>query len=224
VKRAIVIALSVLLALVLAAPMATAQKPSKSQVDLGKLTAEWWNWTASQEYENGPGPLEGSYEGGEQCDGEYVDGVFFLAGTLGGDASRTCTVPANTPILFPVFNVVCSEAYGASGQDPADPTPYTDCAKDLTDSVLANGDTYATLDGKTLKTKRVASGPFDWNIQDKDNPFTPTLLEGTWDSASDGLWVYLPSGLKPGEYTLEFGGSFFDDGFSLNTTYDLIVE
>jgi hypothetical protein len=28
-------------------------------------------------------PLDGDYQGGPQCDGEFVDGVFFLAGTTG---------------------------------------------------------------------------------------------------------------------------------------------
>ena len=221
VKRAIVMAISVILALMVAAPMASGKTASPSQTNLGALTGDWWNWAASQD----PSPLEGSYEGGAQCDGEYVDGVFFLAGTTGGDASRTCTVPADTPILFPVFNVVCSEAYGAAGQDPPDPTPYdTACAKPLTDFYLANGDTYATLDGRKLKTRRIASGLFDWNIQFENNPFYPGGLPvGTWESASDGIWVYLPAGLDPGEYTLEFGGEFFDGGVSLNITYDLIV-
>ncbi len=151
-----------------------------------------------------------------------------MAGTTGGDASRTCTVPADTPILFPVFNVVCSEAYGAAGQDPPDAQPYdTACAKPFADFVLANGDTNATLDGKQLKTKRIASGLFEWNIQYYPNPFYDPaggLPVGTWESATDGRWVYLARGLDPGEYTLEFGGEFFDDGFSLNITYDLIVE
>jgi hypothetical protein len=110
-KRAMLMAISVILALMAAVPIASAKRPSGSQ-NLPALTAAWWNWATSQD----PSPLQGDYEGGAQCDGEYVDGVFFLAGTTGGDASRTCTVPADTPILFPVFNVICSEAFGAAGK------------------------------------------------------------------------------------------------------------
>ena len=216
-KRAMLMAISAILALTVAVPVASAKSPSGSQ-NLPALTAAWWNWATSQD----PSPLQGDYEGGAQCEGEYVDGVFFLAGTAGWDASRTCTVPADTPILFPVFNVVCSEAFGAAGQDQPDPTPYdTACAKPLTDDALANGDTYATLDGKKLRTTRIASGVFTWNIQFANNPYG--LPVGTWPSATDGVWVYLPQGLDPGEYTLEFGGEFYDDAFSVNTTYDLIV-
>jgi hypothetical protein len=100
VKRAIVMAISVLLALIVAAPIASGQSSSQSQT-IGKLTGDWWNWAVS----TNPSPLEGSYTGGTQCDGSFVDGVFFLGGSQTKKAvKRTCTVPANTPILFPVVN------------------------------------------------------------------------------------------------------------------------
>ena len=61
-----------------------------------------------------PSPLDGSYTNTAQCEGEYVEGVFFLAGAGGSKkVDRTCTVPADMPIFFPVSNVVCSEAFGA---------------------------------------------------------------------------------------------------------------
>lgn len=223
-KRAVVMAISVMLALIVAAPVAFGKDSSKSP-SLPELTAAWWNWTSSQD----PSPLEGSYEGGARCDGEYVKGVFFLAGTVGGNATRTCTVPADTPILLPVINVVCSEAYGAAGQDPPDQTPYdTACATPTTDTFLANADVlFATLDGTPLTTTRVASGLFKWKIKYYPNPFyAPAggLPKGNWESATDGVWVYLPQGLEPGEYTLNFGGTFFEGAFGTNTTYHLLVE
>jgi hypothetical protein len=45
-------------------------------------------------------------------------------------------------------------------------------------------------------------------------------------TASDGLWVYLPKGLKPGEHEVEFGANFPNaegGDFSMNITYELIV-
>jgi predicted PurR-regulated permease PerM len=58
VKRVIVVAISVLLALVVAAPIASGKSASQSQ-NLGQLTAELWNWSFS----TNPSPLEGSYKG-----------------------------------------------------------------------------------------------------------------------------------------------------------------
>src|ERR687898_2924528 len=122
VKRAIVVAISVILALVVAAPIASGQSSSQSQ-NLGQLTVAQSNWAFS----TSPSPLEGSYEGGARCNGE-VDGVFFLAGALEGSrVDRTCTVPANMPILFSPFNYLCSEVFF-----PTDVPPYDKCATDIT--------------------------------------------------------------------------------------------
>jgi hypothetical protein len=72
-----------------------------------------------------------------QCEGEFVDGVFFLAGTLGGgDAKRTCTVPARTALFFPVVNSFITEE---EDEYPEHPTNFVDTA-------LADGEPYATLD------------------------------------------------------------------------------
>ena len=51
-KRAIVLALSVILALVVAAPIASGQSSSQGKnlgkgQNLGKLTGDWWNWAVS---------------------------------------------------------------------------------------------------------------------------------------------------------------------------------
>ena len=198
-KRAIVVAISVLLALVVAAPIASGQSSSQSQ-NLGQLTAEWWNWAFSIS----PSPLEGSYEGGAQCNGEYVAGVFFLAGALGGSrVDRTCTVPANTPILFSPFNYLCSDVFG-------DPEPLdTACATPITDATIDPPSSfYARVDGKDANQQRIASGLFQLTIA-VDNPRIG-VEAGTYEAAQDGLWVYLEKGLKEGKHTVQFGGTFKD--------------
>jgi len=43
-------------------------------------------------------------------------------------------------------------------------------------------------------------------------------------SATEGLWVYLPDGLAPGNYTIEFGGSYFGGFLVLDITYNLKVK
>jgi hypothetical protein len=71
-----------------------------------------------------------------------MDGAFFLDGAAAvsgapSSVERTCTVPAKTPILFPIVNVICSEAWGVAGQDPPDPEHYgTACAEALTDDTI----------------------------------------------------------------------------------------
>jgi hypothetical protein len=203
VKRAIVIAISVILALAVAAPIASGQTASQPQ-DLKALSGEWWTWAISK-----PSPLDGDYIQGRRCKGEFVEGVFFLAGTQGGEATRTCTVPADTALFFPVLNSFITddeEAY------PEGPTNFVDTA-------LANGEFSATLDGEDLEIIRIATGPFTLTVP-KPNIFKAP--PGPYTAVSDGLWVYLPQGLEPGTYTLQFGGDFGDVA-SLNITYTLIV-
>jgi hypothetical protein len=210
VKRAIVIALSVILALVVAAPIASGQSSSQSQ-NLGQLTADFWNWSAA----TSPSPVEGSYKGGAQCNGEYVKGVIFLAGSFDGPITveRTCTVPANTPILFSPFNYLCGEAPTVEQPDgtfTGDPKPYTKCAKATIDGVIDSPSSfYARVDGKDANQQRIASGLFQWTIP-VDKPFLDFIPPGTYESAQDGLWVYLENGLNKGQHTFQFGGTFTD--------------
>ena len=127
-----------------------------------------------------------------------------MAGALGGSrVDRTCTVPANTPILFSPFNYLCSEVF------PTDPVPLdTECATKTTDGVIDPPSSfYARVDGKDANQQRIASGLFDWRIVFPNNPVSG-LVPGTYKAAQDGLWVYLENGLNKGQHTVEFGGTF----------------
>jgi hypothetical protein len=256
VKRAIVVAISVLLALVVAAPIASGQSSSQGKnlgkgQNLGKLTGDWYNWAVSRN----PSPVSGgdpNYSEA-QCDGNFVDGVFFLAGSTTTDpVTRTCTVPANTPILFPVVNYGCGEAPTVAVLDEngnpvldengnptftSDPKPYTKCSKDFIDQITSNINStmFATLDGQPLKIQRLESGPFTFTVpsngQDPPSEFVPTVPPGSYKSAASGFWVYLPQGLEPrvDPYTLHWGGTFvlppeFGGGtFTQDITYNLTV-
>ena len=235
-KRAIVIAISVILALVVAAPIASGQSSSQGNnlgkgKNLGKLTGDWYNWTVSRN----PSPLSGDDETGysqAQCDGNFVDGVFFLAGSITSDpVTRTCTVPANTPILFPVVNYACSAAPtidpDEDGTFTGDPKPYNKCANGILDQVVLNSTTFATLNGQPLEIQRLESGPFTLTVpsngQDPPSEIIPTVPPGSYKSAASGFWVYLPQGLEPGTYTLHWGGTFANGGFKQDITYNLTV-
>jgi hypothetical protein len=227
VRRIVIIALSVMLALVVAMPMVsgkpttTEQKPSPPPGQLKKnlpdLTAEWWNWAAS----TNPSPLVG----GEpeytdaQCNGEYVEGVFFLAGSLATDPeTRTCTVPANTPILFSPFNYICSAAFDPL-EGPDDLPPYDTCAQNNAQAFIdSSSGFYARVDGKDANQQRIASGLFQWTIPE-DALGLEELEAGTYPAAQDGLWVYLGKGLKRGEHTIEFGPLGTFEGADI--TYEL---
>jgi len=212
-------AISVILALAVAAPIASGKKPPSQPQDVNALTEQWWTWALAV-----PSPLNGDYKAGRKCKGEFVEGVFFLAGTQGGDATRTCIVPADTALLFPVVNSFLTE------EEVTPPKVYPGYPTNFVDAALANGELYATLDGEDLSFSRInrtfqpliLADPNIFGVPGgeygHENCADPTRCL----TASDGLWVYLPQGLKPGEYTLKFGGDF-GDFFGLNVTYNLIV-
>jgi len=233
-------ALSVILAIAVAAPIASGKQASMGK-SIGAFSDNWWNWAF--ENSTATSPLVGDYSGGEQCDGFQEGnktGVWFLAGEFAlegdletgfvGEATRNCTVPADTPIFFPVFNSTCGEAPTVEQPDgtfTGDPKPYTKCAKDFLDQGLEGADPFATIEGTDLPITdlpitRAGSGLFTWEIPTDDNP--QGLPKGSYKTATDGLWVYLPEGLPPGNYTIKFGGSYFGGGLVLDITYNLKVE
>ena len=111
-KRAIVMAISVLLALLVAVPIAfgDAGQGSKASGKTAKLAAAWTQWAYSKPEKESP--LIGSYKGGEQCDGRPVSPTpgktWFLGGSFGPaeKVKRTCTAPDGTKLFFPVVNTV----------------------------------------------------------------------------------------------------------------------
>jgi hypothetical protein len=245
VKRAIVIALSVILALVVAAPIASGKQPSTSETNLATLTAAWWNWALAEPAETSP--LIGDYaesdpSGGDiKCDGSNTSGAWFLAaefesevnstGDVFLEATRNCTVPAKTPLFFPVFNIVCGEPFG---DDPANPNnpwtgDFTDCAGYFTDQALVNSTPEATVDGDDVRIQRVASGSFPLTLPPEN---VIGYAPGTYDVATDGLWVYLKKGRPSGDHVVKFGGEFTNpfpgaepgSTITVNITYNLTME
>jgi hypothetical protein len=149
--------------------------------------------------------------------------LFFLAGTFGGEATRTVTVPKGKALFFPVINIEWDNAF-----DP--PTNNTvpqlrAIAKSNIDAVTS---TFAALNDVPLEIFRTKSPTFAYTLPGEDSIYDYFGLfgpqfEGTVKPVvSDGYWAVIPP-LAPGDYVLEFGGAT-SDGFSLDVTYLLTVE
>jgi hypothetical protein len=150
--------------------------------------------------------------------------VFFLGGSFTDvPVTRTCTVPANTPILFPVVNYACGAAPtipDGHGGFTGDPKPYNKCAQDPIDQIALNSTMIATLDGQPLEIQRLESGPFTLTNPSPRSTLLPNAPPGSYKSWASGFWVYLPQGLEPGTYTLHWSVS---GGFTQDITYILTV-
>ena len=227
-RRIVVLALGLLLALGLAAPMASAQvgQGAKASGKAGELAADWWQWALSEP--TATNPLVGSYEGGPQCDGRPLGDVpgkkWFLAGSFDGSAvERTCTMPVGTQLFFPVGNVVFLITEPGETEEIA-----RDYVNDFMDAVLADPEfsMVVTVDGREVKSKRIvrADSPLFTATLPEDNLFSACcgLPAGEYDAVADGLWAALPP-LPPGEHTIHFEISAPSLGFSQDNTYHLTV-
>jgi hypothetical protein len=112
-QRIMVMALCVVLALVVASPMAFGQvgQGAAASGKAGELAADWWKWALSKPAAENP-LIGGDPDYSEdQCDGQSATDMpgkkWFLAGTLdGSQVERTCTVPVGKQLFFPVGNIV----------------------------------------------------------------------------------------------------------------------
>ena len=207
-RRIIVMAISVILALTLAMPVAFGQvgQGSKASGTASELAADWWQWALSKPVEENP--LLGEYSGGPKCDGQPVTETpgkkWFLAGTFDGSTvERTCTMPVGTQLFFPVGNVVFLITEPNENEEIA-----RQFVNEYIDDVLADPELSisVTVDGKEIKQKRIvrADSPLFTATLPEDNLFSASGLgAGNYDAVADGLWAALPP-LSKGEHTIHF--------------------
>jgi hypothetical protein len=185
----------------------------------GEWSTKWWKWYVSIPQDSNPA----NDDTGKNCAiGQKDTNVWFLAGTGGGSAERSCAIPARKSILFPIINAECSYA--------TDPIAKTEpemraCAMSASEGASVQ----ATVDGKQLQNLdkyRVQSPLFNVTFPENNvfgvkAGFTPML--------SDGWWILLEP-LAAGNHNVHFSGVVRDNpttgtkGFATETTYHLKVN
>jgi hypothetical protein len=196
---------------------------------------EWWQWVIATPASDGP-------IGSTSCTESVQprDDVWFLAGTRGeGAVTRTCDVPADTCLFFPILNVVWWNWYEVA-----------DCMADsdeerLVAAINSNDGREVhlevTLDGHSVPIDSVRhrasatgfeiNGPMDDALLDWTGPVGPHMCpdgpaEGTIrHAAHDGWWLFFAP-LEPGPHTLHIvGEARASDGtaFITDATYELNV-
>jgi hypothetical protein len=236
VKRIIIMALGVLMALALATPMALAGVgQGANEADTPEeLAAVWTQWAFSKPVDV-DSPLIGSYKGGPRCDGTPLSptqgNTWFLAGTF--DSSkvvRTCTMPAGTQLFFPVVNWI---AFPFAPKET--PQNQRKAAIDAMNATLNDPKLRmsVTVDGTEVASNRIgrAISPAFFSVTMPEenafdpfvNPNPPGLRAGVYEGwTTDGLWVTLPP-LPPGEHTIHFEARARSVGVSQDNTYILTV-
>lgn len=166
------------------------------------LPARWWSWVESVPAERNPvdDPT------GADCALEQPSDVWFLAGTHGGAATRSCTIPADRPIYFPVINRICTVPSGVTS------------AQALSSCTAPVDSATASLDGKPLVAKEETSGGiFTFVARMRSSTgFSP----GRHRAVAWGLWVG-PIDLSPGKHIVRLSGQI--GSFTTTVRYRLSV-
>jgi hypothetical protein len=182
-------------------------------------TAKWWQWTLSISKDSNPG----GDTTGKDCSLKQNGPVWFLAGTFGGAATRTCTIPAGKAIMLPLINAMCDYL--------AKPNLKTEqqllaCAKSENEGITGLD---ATVDGvKTqgLQNYRVQSSLFNFTYPANNINGAPI---GSTQGVSDGYWVLLKP-LTVGSHKIHIAGSVVNyaggalNNFGNEVTYNIRVQ
>lgn len=134
---------------------------------------------------------------GEFCGENQAGSVWFLAGSFGEKLTRSCVIPADRTLFFPVVNCL--------GSSP--------CLPDM-----GYSSALAVLDGKPLAAVHPEPSWFQLTGVD-GNPLASGAAP--MRAVVDGQWVRLAP-LPAGAHTLSIIVS--GSGFSLDVTYVLTVE
>ncbi len=165
------------------------------------LPARWWVWSESMP--GGRNPVDDAT--GAACAQSQPADVWFLAGTHGGSATRTCSLPIGRPIYFPVINQICTLTSGQSA------------AAAISGCTAKADKARATLDGAPLPVNEATSGS-DFAITAA--PGSRSLSAGAHRAVAWGLWVG-PMALVKGRHTVTILGTA--GTFSNSVTYSLTV-
>ena len=182
-------------------------------------SAIWWQWLLSIPKDKSPA----GDSTGEDCGTNQQGPIWFLAGTFGGSAERTCTIPSGKAIMFSPINSECSYAEYPEEKTESD---LLECAKTFQDQTTS---AQVTINGTAIENLdkfRIQSPPFNVTIPE-NNVFGTS--PGPTQAVSDGLWVILKP-LPVGEHKIGFKGSSVDfttgakNTFVSDANYNVIVK
>jgi hypothetical protein len=203
------------------APLAAARVYGKTY---GEWSARWWQWAHA--FPAATSPLQ--QEGPVDCSRGQSGPVWFLAGTPGGEAARTCTVPHGKALLLPLVTSDFVNVPGDCGR--AEGCTEAEKRQLLYAQLNQACRLASTLDGVptvfSYATVRTQSPIFRVAIGEEDVFGLPA---GTVDDAAvaDGVWVLLPP-LATGEHVVQFQGALCEVGtqepfFRVAVTYQLTI-
>jgi hypothetical protein len=191
------------------------------------LSAEWWQWALSIPTSKNP-QLDTT---GRNCMVGQRGSIWFLAGVFGGGTTtRTCSVPTDNAIFFPVINSVNFNTPNVCGQG-ADNISVEDLRASSAAFIEGATNLLVEVDGKAINTlRRVQSQVFEVALPE-DNVFdAPCTSSGLGNvpagiyspSVDEGFYVKL-NPLKKGNHTLHFHAENPSQKVVQDVSYNLTV-
>jgi hypothetical protein len=196
----------------------------------GTWSARWWQFVYQFPIHNPPytGPIYNPLfdETGSQCTLGQAGRVWYMVGVFNesGSATRSCTVPSNVALFFPILNT----EWDNNCIDP--PLTVEQLRQIAAEGIDLTTELHASFDGapltKDLFGFRATSPVFTYVLPPDDNiaQLFGCDVSGVTDPAvADGYYLMMAP-LTPGQHTLNFGGTLGDPiNFSLDITYNLTV-
>lgn len=183
------------------------------------LAADWLEWVLAI-----PAPINPIFDpdGTDAAVGQSGK-LWFLAGTTGGPATRSVTVPTGTALFFPIVNF-----FWVNTPEFGDP-PWSDAQEALVREFLASVVDSAEglvleIDGQSypyVERLRISGAVGLCTLPD-DNIFGLDFAPGPHECLADGYWALLPP-LSAGMHTIRFAGAMPAASFSLDVTYQVNV-
>jgi hypothetical protein len=217
--------ITLLLGIVAGAAQAAGPLPPHSHAfgrSYAELGAAWLEWALAAPSSTNPIlDMDGSYAAMGQS-----GKVWFLAGTTGGNATRSVTVPRGTALFFPIIN-----SFWVNTPELGDPA-WSPEQEAFARSILAMDmdtaqDLVLVIDGKSYPVTpeyRVPSTVGNC-VLPADNLFVYfgfAVLPGPHECVADGYWALLPP-LSVGKHTIRFAGGLASSGFELDVTFNVTV-
>jgi hypothetical protein len=190
-----------------------------------RLSAEWWQWVLSI-----PTPVNPMLDvTGENCMVGQHGPVWFLAGFFpGGTGTRTCSVPDDKALFFPVVNSINFNTPNVCGQGASN-MAVRELRRLSADFMAGVTNVSAELDGKPIEyARRIRSEVFavalpEDNVFDRPCQSLSDVPAGIYSPAvDDGLYVLLGP-IEAGTHSLHFHAENASQGFTQDVTYTLRV-
>jgi len=195
---------------------------------LNEWSAAWWQWATSIPATQNPL----ADQTGENATLGQTGGVWFLAGNLGGPTERSIVIPPGKTLFVPLLNTVY---LGFPCDDRELPGCEVDQALEAANDIATllsfirpsmQGATLACeVDGVPvgdLSEQRVESSALYSLDLVEDNIFG--LPAGPYHPCVDTGYYVMLAPLSVGSHTLHFAAATADGSFSLEVTYQIMVE